>query len=636
MLLDRRDPGRRPPARRATARAHARAIAALLALALASATPLRADPPPPDTAATGEWWTKNLRGFLDLRVPRDQVIGFALYTVQDRRLKLTAQFYPLMPDESREARLEVRLDDEWVEVARAPVIEPGWAALFRVEDWDSTRTVPYRIRHGEVASYEGTVRRDPADKREIVVAAFSCNSNKDRGPRDEFIRNVKAQDPDLLFFAGDQSYDHAEHTAAWLLFGRQFGEILRDRPTITIPDDHDIGQGNLWGEGGVEADSMAGDGGGYFFPPWYVQMVERAQTAHLPDPYDPTPVARGIGVYYTALRVGRVGFAILEDRKFKSGPKGKIPQQGPRPDHISHPAYDPESIDLPGLELLGSRQEAFLREWGQDWRGVEMKAVLSQTGFGGAAHLHGPKRERLHADLDSNGWPQAGRARALREIRRAFAVHVAGDQHLATLTRHGIDDWDDACWSFVVPAVVNDYYGRWWHPQEEPLDHDPANPLPWTGRYYDGFRNRLSIRAYANPDSDANGAGYGVVRFDVENRTTTFECRPRSADLTREGATQFPGWPVTVHQLDNYARAATAYLPTLRFEGVRNPVVQVVAEETGEVLYTIRIRGDSFAPKVFSGGRFTVRTGRESPDEKSIPGIAPIETEDAESLVVRF
>ena len=46
-------------------------------------------------------------------------------------------------------------------------------------------------------------------------------------------------------------------------------------------------------------------------------------------------------------------FAILEDRKFKSGPKGKIPQQGPRPDHIRNPKYDPESIDLPGLKLLG-------------------------------------------------------------------------------------------------------------------------------------------------------------------------------------------------------------------------------------------------------------------------------------------
>ncbi|NIP28442.1 MAG: hypothetical protein GWN67_27585, partial [Phycisphaerae bacterium] len=91
--------------------------------------------------------------------------------------------------------------------------------------------------------------------------------------------------------------------------------------------------------------------GGYAAPVKYVKMVERAQTSHLPDPYDPTPIERGIGVYYTALTVGRVSFAIIEDRKFKSGPQGLVPQQGPRPDHIINPDYDPKSVDVPGAEL---------------------------------------------------------------------------------------------------------------------------------------------------------------------------------------------------------------------------------------------------------------------------------------------
>ncbi len=33
-------------------------------------------------------------------------------------------------------------------------------------------------------------------------------------------------------------------------FGRQFGEIFKDNPTGTNPDDHDVGQGNLSGAGG--------------------------------------------------------------------------------------------------------------------------------------------------------------------------------------------------------------------------------------------------------------------------------------------------------------------------------------------------------------------------------------------------
>ncbi len=135
-------------------------------------------------------------------------------------------------------------------------------------------------------------------------------------------------------------------------------------------------------------------------------MVERQQCGHLPDPYDPTPIQQGIGVYYTNLILGGVDFAILEDRKFKTGPDGRHPMKGPRPDHIRDPKYDPKVIDTPGLELLGPRQEKFLAEWGSQTDGIAMKAVLSQTGFCGGAHLHGNRDNRLHADLDSNGRPK--------------------------------------------------------------------------------------------------------------------------------------------------------------------------------------------------------------------------------------
>jgi len=211
------------------------------------------------------------------------------------------------------------------------------------------------------------------------------NSSLDRGPRPDILKNVRAHDADLLFFSGDQVYDHGKHLASWLVFGRQFGEITRDRPTITVPDDHDVGQSNLWGEGGKVSKLESGPDGGYFRDAEFVKEVERAQTWHLPDPVDPTPVAQGIGVYYTSMTVGGIGFAIIEDRKWKSGPAGKIPQMGPRPDHINDPTYDPKAVDVPGLELLGPRQEKFLEAWARDWAGHEMKAVLTQTVFANAA-----------------------------------------------------------------------------------------------------------------------------------------------------------------------------------------------------------------------------------------------------------
>ena len=492
-------------------------IFALTAVCVPFATVCGEDSPFPgergrdlDSACRSDIWNKAGGGFLAefVKVPRDQVVGFALYTHDHGVLKMSAQLYPLQEGEAREARLELQIGGQWREVAKAPVIYPGWSAHFRLENWDNTCDVPYRVRHGEAAQFEGLIRKDPIDKDVIVIGSLSCDSNADRGDRATIVENLKRQDPDLLFFAGDQSYDHKEHTAAWLLWGHQFREVIKDRPVVSIPDDHDVGHGNLWGEGGIVAETPAGDTGGYYYPAEYVRMVERCQTWHLPDPADARPVAQGIGTYFTRLRVGRIDFAILEDRKFKTGPNGVIPSMGPRPDHIQEVGYDPKKIDLPGLELLGERQLAFLNEWGQDWTGVEIKAVLSQTAFCGAVHLHGGAENRLLADLDCNGWPQAGRNEALAALRRVHACHLCGDQHLAVVIQHGIEQFRDGPYAFTNPAMVNSYYARWWWPADEKAGANPVaeSPLPWTGDYLDGLYNHITMIAYANPKFDSIAA----------------------------------------------------------------------------------------------------------------------------------
>jgi len=456
-----------------------------------------------DLACREDIWEHSPKGFLRefVRVPRDEVVGFALYTHDNGVLKLSAHLYPLMPDEEREVRLELKQEGAWVEVAKAEVIYPGWSANFRITPWDNTKSVPYRVRHGKDAVFEGLIRKDPIDKDVITVASLSCDSNSDRGDRDRIVKNIKKHDPDLLFFAGDQSYDHKAHTAGFLVWGKHFAEVIKDRPVVSIPDDHDIGQGNLWGEGGIVADGTDGSSGGYYYPPEYIRMVDRCQTWHLPDPACSTPIAQGILTYYTRLRVGGVDFVILEDRKFKSGPKGKILQMGPRPDHIQEPGYDPKKIDLAGLTLLGDAQLAFLNKWAQDWRGAEMKAALSQTAFCSAVHLHGSKENRLLADLDSNAWPQTGRNKALGALRRALACHLCGDQHLTVVVQHGIEAFRDGPFGFTNPAIINSYYGRWWWPLDEKPGENPIpnSPLPWTGDYLDGLYNKMTMIAYANP-----------------------------------------------------------------------------------------------------------------------------------------
>ncbi|MGE0758476.1 MAG: hypothetical protein AB7F89_25835 [Pirellulaceae bacterium] len=625
--------------------------------------PFGAEFPELESLTTGDWWTKGAAGSSpvasapdpakagtakgknkakkakakggggaaapSMDVPRDQVVAFALYTHHRGVLKITAQLFPLKPGEERIARLELQREGQWQEVARAEVHYPGWDAHFRIEPWDSAQSAMYRVRHGAEAVFEGLIRRDPVEKDEIVVANLSCNSSRTTGPRTEIVANLRAQDPDLLFFGGDQTYRHTEHTAGWIEFGLQFRDVIRDRPTICIPDDHDVGHGNVWGEGGKQSKIPGDADGGYRYPVAYVNQVQRQQSWHLPDPVDPEPVARGIGVYFTRLTLGGVDFAILEDRKFKTGPAGKIPSMGPRPDHINDPSYDPRSIDLPGLQLLGPRQERFLAEWSRDWTGAQMKAVLSQTAFCGAVHLHGTADNRLLADLDCNGWPQTPRNRALELIRQAWAVHLCGDQHLAAVVRHGIHDFGDGPYGFTSPAIVNTIYRRWWHPLDERPGANPVpgSPLPWTGDYHDGLGNKLSMLAYANPqdveDEKQRADGYGIARFHKSRRAVTFECWPRFSDVRQGAAGQFPGWPITVAMDANDGRRVAGYLPELVIAGGGSAVVQVVDETSGEILYTVRTPAGSFQPRVYRPGPHTVKIGRDRPDAQTITGLQP-------------
>ena len=59
----------------------------------------------------------------------------------------------------------------------------------------------------------------------------------------------------------------------------------------------------------------------------------------------------------------------------------------------------------------------------------------------------------------------------------------------------------------------------------------------------------------------------------------------------------------------DYARKAAAHLPTLNISGVKNPVVQVFEEKSGELVYALRLEGNKFQPHVFGPGKYTVKVG---------------------------
>jgi hypothetical protein len=116
-------------------------------------------------------------------------------------------------------------------------------------------------------------------------------------------------------------------------------------------------------------------------------------------------------------------------------------------------------------------------------------------------------------------------------------------------------------------------------------------------------------------------SGLGLVRFDKKNRRISIECWPYLADPTKPG-TQFPGWPVQFDMLENYARKPVAQLPTLKISGAKNPVVQVIEERTGELIYALRLNKDNWQPHVFAPGKYTVKVSEpETGREKELKGL---------------
>lgn len=315
---------------------------------------------------------------------------------------MTAQLPPLSLAGNPTVALDTWNGATWTQIATAPVDNTdnlsSYTATFAISGWNDTVDTPYRLRvnvGGHDYEWTGSVRRDPVDKEELVIALHNCQRTNDLNiahpdfdwtpvrmwhPHSQTYEHMTKHQPDIQLVVGDQIYEpqptpldtssdanrQLDFLYKWYLWMLQARELARDIPTVVIPDDHDVFQGNLWGAGGIAATSEAA--GGYLEPAEWVKMVERCHALHLPDPdpYHPIqpapPVAQGIGVYFTGMTYGRLGFAILEDRKFKTGSTAGLPEAE--------------------QHLLGERQHTFLREWNKDWAGQDLKLTVSQTPFG--------------------------------------------------------------------------------------------------------------------------------------------------------------------------------------------------------------------------------------------------------------
>jgi alkaline phosphatase D len=526
------------------------------------------------------WFTDLRAGGEKIAAHPDRVFGpilGTLYSLNGSVMKLGAQLAPV-GDLDQLVRLETRAaGGAWRDGGTAS-LAPGYVAHFRVENWDSTRDHEYRVMYGsEPAVYAGMIRKDPTDRPTLSIGLFSCATAAARSfesgsgeaelpraeplgrytsknvyfPHAELVLNAGRHAVDLLVFAGDQLYEGSptrrdnsvtptlDYLYKWSLWLWSFRELTRHTPAVLLVDDHDVYHGNVWGNGGRPAPDRDQNRGGYRCSGDFVNIVQRTQCGHNPDAYDPTPIDQGIGVYYGTFRYGGVSFAIIEDRKFKTAPI-----QG-------------TDLDVHEAELLGSRQEQFLAEWAAMPDAGVPRVCLAQTLF--ACVQTSPAGKPL-LDFDSNGYPKLARDRAIALLARAHALVLSGDQHLATVVRHGIDSFTDGVLQFAGPAA-----GTSWQRWFEPRDALPNARSPYTGDFVDAFGNKVRVLAVANPkvsfneyrtyrkgraqglgDRRLKSEGCGVVRIERAAREVLIECWPWNVDPQAAGAAQFAGWPLRV------------------------------------------------------------------------------------------
>lgn len=582
---------------------------------------------------------------------------WTMYTLSRGTVKLMALLPPIGENDNQNVSLQFKTGSGW-ETASTKTIEPdSRTALFKIDNWDATKEVAYRVQYIEKAKngtetvhfYDGVIRKDPVDKS-LKVGGLTCQFHFGF-PYTPLVRNLTKLDPDLLYFSGDQIYEGnggygikrkpidvsiVNYLGKYYMFGWAFGDLMRDRPTICTPDDHDVFHGNLWGEGGMAKPGGAGssDTRGFMQSVKMVNVVNRTQCGQLPDPYDPTPIKQGMSVWYTDLVYGRISFAIISDRIFKTGPEAVADWEG-RHDHMKEPREDLSFLDKPGVKMLGDRQLKFLNDWKMDWEGADMKVLLSQTVFANVATHHGSLMNYLYGDLDSGGWPKSGRDKAIRIMRQVGAFQICGDQHVPSLVQYGLQNYRDANWCFCTPAIAVMYL-RWFLPDEVgyPVLDRPAHGYPNTGKYTDAFGNKNYVYAIGNPGKVTvdktsryshaliRSSGFGMVTFDQQERTIDIDAWRFKADVENPNPVrdQFPGWPLKINQYDNFGEGAHNLLPEI-VVNKPNQVIEVRKTATNDLIRVFRIKGNSVQVKLHHPGTFSIKVaGKELGDFATKPG----------------
>ncbi|MBC7363962.1 MAG: hypothetical protein H5U07_05385 [Candidatus Aminicenantes bacterium] len=617
-------------------------------------------------------------------------VAFTLYSLSRRGLRLSAQLIPGCVEENSQIFLEVKEKEGWKLVSKSCLNRETWQANFQVSPWFYEEEVEFRVRvessleAEQSPPYHGRIRKEPFNEDKIRLAVLS-QLQEQSFPYRSLVLSLKKLNPDVLFFAGNQVYGRPaqfwrekfplekarqEYFRQWLLFGWAFSDLLKDRPAILLPEARDFFQLKLWGEGGRQAAAENGtdpislqDRGGFLMPEEFIRLVLATQTGHLPPA---SLSSRGkdneaVGTGFNEVNYAGLSLAVVNDRIFKSAPAPLLPEARIKNGWPQNPSFDlKKAARVKEARLLSEEQLRLLKEWVVDWSdGVWFKACLSSSAFVSLLTLpegqqgeeaiwqlsplkpgEHPESDRPAADFHTGGWPQPARDEIVSLLRQARAVHLCGTGGPPAVLKYGLEKPGDATVAMLAPPIQAQVAVRW-TPAPARKSRGKKESVA-TGNWEDAFGNKFNLLMVNNPTGEdrisglKSISGFSLVTFEKTSRQVIFE----SYQLEEKPEVRpvlMPGWPVVLEQKENDGRKPVGYLPLLKFSGLKNPVIQVIEEKSGETVYCFRISGAEFRPPVYKPGVFSVKCGEPGTEQwKVLKGLRPQPEAMKKTLHVNF
>jgi hypothetical protein len=137
-------------------------------------------------------------------------------------------------------------------------------------------------------------------------------------------------------------------------------------------------------------------------------------------------------------------------------------------------------------------------------------------------------------------------------------------------------------------------------------------------------------RANKALESADDGAGY--VQVDAGGRRRVIYNR---IDCSGKRPKSYPGWPISCKYSAAYNRNHVGYLPAVEIMGRSNAVVQVINENSGKLVYSVRSSGTVLLPHVFEVGHYRLNAGEpELGLKRSFTGLTPGSSEKTDAIRV--